>query len=255
MDSGIEELDSRSSSDHHLDSILASVRGDRLDRGERGGRTGGGGGTGELERGGDFLESYMSYLDGQTFEMQNATAAVSTYPKANRFREGGRTSDLHRQTSTAPASFHSHRRRDEQEDDEEGADESSRDGYGGSDMQNLGRPISPYFDRPRTPEIKPLWGEGQMAADQSAAILEGKKVYPPASSMKPSIINELNSKLQQRTKDSWHSQSPLGRHRYASVNTVCLCFQHYSINCIICLVFDAQHCHSVHVSHVCVCHL
>uniref|UniRef100_G3PJU4 SH3 and multiple ankyrin repeat domains 1 n=1 Tax=Gasterosteus aculeatus TaxID=69293 RepID=G3PJU4_GASAC len=191
VDSGIEELDSRSSSDHHLDSILASVRGDRL------------------------LESYMSYLDGQTFEMQNATAAVSTYPKANRFREGGRTSDLHRQTSTAPASFHSHRRRDEQEDDEEGADESSRDGYGGSDMQNLGRPISPYFDRPRTPEIKPLWGEGQMAADQSAAILEGKKVYPPASSMKPSIINELNSKLQQRTKDSWHSQSPLGRHRFS----------------------------------------
>ncbi|TMS15418.1 SH3 and multiple ankyrin repeat domains protein 1, partial [Larimichthys crocea] len=135
VDSGIEELDSRSSSDHHLDSILA-LSGARLDRGERGGgaggRMGGGGGAGESDRGGDFLESYMSYLDGQTFEMQNATAAASTYPKANRFREGGRTGDLHRQTSTAPASYHSHRRRDEQEDDDvEGGvteDESGQDG-------------------------------------------------------------------------------------------------------------------------------
>lgn len=228
MDSGIEELDSRSSSDHHLDSILAGVRGDRLDRGERGGggRMGGGGGTGESERGGDFLESYMSYLDGQTFEMQNATAAASTYPKTNRFREGGRTGDLHRQTSTAPASFHSHRRRDEQEEDEaeEGVaeDESGQDGYGVRDMQNLGRPISPYFDRPRTPEMKPLWGEGQMTGDgggQSGALLEGKKIYPPATSMKPSIINELSSKLQQRTKESWSSQRPLSRHRYTSVET------------------------------------
>ncbi|KAK1877177.1 SH3 and multiple ankyrin repeat domains protein 1 [Dissostichus eleginoides] len=216
VDSGIEELDSRSSSDHHLDSILAGVRGDRLDRGERGGRMGGRGGTGESERGGDFLESYMSYLDGQSFEMQNATAATSTYPKSNRFREGGRTSDIHRQTSTAPASFHSHRQREEQTEDEadDGVDESGRDRYGSRDM-HLGRPVSPYFDRPRTPEMKPLWDEGQMAGDQSAALLEGKKIYPPASSMKPSIINELNSKLQQRTKETWSSQRALSRHRFS----------------------------------------
>ncbi|XP_035768952.1 SH3 and multiple ankyrin repeat domains protein 1 [Neolamprologus brichardi] len=217
VDSGIEELDSRSSSDHHLDSILA-LRGDRLDRGERGGP--GGRMGGDAERGGDFLESYMSYLDGQTFEMQNATAAASTYPKTNRFREGGRAGELQRQTSTAPASFHSHRRRDEQEEDEieEGVaeDESGHDGYGVRDMQNLGRPTSPYFERPRTPEMKPLWGESQMSGDgsgQHGALLEGKKIYPPASSMKPSIINELSSKLQQRTKDSWSSQTQLSRHR------------------------------------------
>ncbi|XP_019213946.1 SH3 and multiple ankyrin repeat domains protein 1 isoform X5 [Oreochromis niloticus] len=219
VDSGIEELDSRSSSDHHLDSILA-LRGDRLDRGERGGPGGRIGGGGDAERGGDFLESYMSYLDGQTFEMQNATAAASTYPKTNRFREGGRAGELQRQTSTAPASFHSHRRRDEQEEDEieEGVaeDESGQDGYGVRDMQNLGRPTSPYFERPRTPEMKPLWGESQMSGDgsgQHGTLLEGKKIYPPASSMKPSIINELSSKLQQRTKDSWSSQTQLSRHR------------------------------------------
>ena len=171
----------------------------------------------------------MSYLDGQTFEMQNATAAASTYPKSNRFREGGRVSELHRQTSTAPASYHSHRRREDQEEEEaeEGVaeDEGGHDGYGVRDMQNLGRPSSPYFDRPRTPEMKPMWGEGQMSGEggQFGTLLEGKKIYPPASSMKPSIINELSSKLQQRTKDSWSSQRPLSRHRYTSVKTLALC--------------------------------
>lgn len=231
MDSGIEELDSRSSSDHHLDSILAlsgaGVRGDRLDRGERGGTGGGmgmGGVTGDTDRGGgDLLESYVSYLDGQTFEMQNATAAASTYPKTNRFRDGSRAGELRRQTSTAPASFHSHRRKEEHEEEEaeegEAEDESGHDSYGVRDSQNLGRPTSPYFDRPRTPEMKPLWGEGQMAGEggQSGTFLEGRKIYPPPSSMKPSIINELSSKLQQRGKDSWSSQRPLSRHRCTSI--------------------------------------
>lgn len=156
----------------------------------------------------------MSYFDGQTFEMQNATAVASTYPKANRFREGGRPSDLQRQTSTAPASYHSSRQREEQEE-EEGEEGAAEDSYGGRDMQNLSRPMSPYFDRPCTPEMKPLWGEGQMSNDggQSGTGLEGKKIYHAPSSMKPSIINELSGKLQQRSKESWSSQRPLSRHR------------------------------------------
>lgn len=240
VDSGIEELDSRSSSDHHLDSILAisgaGVRGDRLDRGDRGGgaagRVGGGGGTGESERGGDFLESYMSYFDGQTFEMQNATAVASTYPKASRFRDGGRGGDLQRQTSTAPASYLSSRQQEEQEEEEgeEGVTEdgSGHDSYGGRDGQNLGRPMSPYFDRPCTPEMKPLWGEGQVSNDggQSATGLEGKKIYPSSSSMKPSIINELSNKLQQRSKESWSSQRPLSRHRCASSSLLVVAVVH-----------------------------
>lgn len=219
VDSGIEELDSRSSSDHHLDSILA-LRGDRLDRGDRGGGAGGragggGGGTGESERGGDFLESYMSYFDGQTFEMQNATAVSSTYPKASRFRDGGRVGELQRQTSTAPPSYHTNRQQEdpEEEEGEEGAEDGGgHDSYGGRD---LARPMSPYFERPCTPEMKPLWGEGQMSNDggQSAAGLEGKKMYPSSSSMKPTMINELSNKLQQRSKESWSSQRPLSRHR------------------------------------------
>ncbi|KAJ3600347.1 hypothetical protein NHX12_031332 [Muraenolepis orangiensis] len=225
VDSGIEELDSRSSSDHHLDSILgvSGVRGhDRTpDRGggERTGRA-----ASESERGGgggDLLDSYMSYLDGQTFEMQNATAAAggATYPKPNRFREGGRVGDLRRQTSTAPPSFHAHRRRGEPDDEEpeEGdAEDDHRGPYGSRDGQNLGRPSSPYFDRPRTPEMKPLWGDGPMAGEgQAGAYHDGRRMYQSASSMKPSILNELSSKLQQRSKESWSNQRALTRHRFS----------------------------------------
>uniref|UniRef100_A0AAV2KII1 SAM domain-containing protein n=1 Tax=Knipowitschia caucasica TaxID=637954 RepID=A0AAV2KII1_KNICA len=158
----------------------------------------------------------MSYLDGQSFEMQNATAsAASTYPKTNRFRDGGRAGDLHRQTSTAPASFH--RRRDEHEEDdiEEGLveDDSGQESYTVRDMQNLGRPASPYYERPRTPELKPLWGETQSA--EAAALMEGKKAYSQSSSMKPNIINELGNKLQHRSKESWSSQRALSRHRFS----------------------------------------
>uniref|UniRef100_A0A8C2DZ39 SH3 and multiple ankyrin repeat domains 1 n=1 Tax=Cyprinus carpio TaxID=7962 RepID=A0A8C2DZ39_CYPCA len=58
--------------------------------------------------GAEFLESYMSYLDGQTFEMHNAKAAstASTYPKTQRYREGSRAGDLQHQTSTAPPAYH-----------------------------------------------------------------------------------------------------------------------------------------------------
>ncbi|XP_045571314.1 SH3 and multiple ankyrin repeat domains protein 1 [Salmo salar] len=213
VDSGIEELDSRSSSDHHLDNILAMSGGarERLEERLERGREGGGGGEGDRAGGADLLESYMSYLDGQTFDMHNATAAVSTYPKSGRFREGGRAAELRRETSTAPPSFQSHRRREDEEEEEEGEegeeeDDGGREGYGMT--QNLGRPTSPYFDRPRTPEMKPLWGsEGQLVGDQGT-YLEGRRLYPPMSSMKASIINELSNKLQQRG-----SQRSLSRHR------------------------------------------
>ncbi|KAL0993308.1 hypothetical protein UPYG_G00105920 [Umbra pygmaea] len=217
VDSGIEELDSRSSSDHHLDSIMtlsggARERlGERLERGREGG--GMGGGEGDRAGGADLLESYMSYLDGQTFDMHNATA--STYPKSGRFREGGRAAELRRETSTAPPSFHSHRRREEEEEMEEGEvgeeeDSGGRDGYGMS--QDLGRPTSPYFDRPRTPEMKPLWGSDSQLVDQGA-YTEGRKLYPPMSSMKASIINELNNKLQQRGSQRSLSRNSLSTTR------------------------------------------
>lgn len=237
MDSGIEELDSRSSSDHHLDSILAlsgsGVR-ERLERAGLG-SLGGSGGTTESDRtsGADFLESYMSYLDGQTFEMHNAKAAstASTYPKTQRYREGSRAGDLRRQTSTAPPAYHRRREEEEEEDEAQEAEEeyiNARDSYGMGEGPGIARSSVMYFDRPRTPEMKPLWGEGSTGAVQSVGegagqaggtYMEARKLHPPMSSMKASIINELNSKLHQRSKgtESWGAQRSLSRHRYVFV--------------------------------------
>ncbi|KAJ8402507.1 hypothetical protein AAFF_G00365900 [Aldrovandia affinis] len=230
VDSGIEELDSRSSSDHHLDNIMGvvGVRGQRGERGERGER---GGGV-ERERGGDLLDSYMTYLDGQTFEMHNAKTVISTYPKSQKYREGGRAvSELRRQVSTAPPpshhphSFHSQRRRGEEEEGEEDEEENGQEGYDMRETQSLGRPTSLYFERPHTPEMKPLWGEGagagQVVVEGRSQVggmyLEGRKLHPPISGMKASIINELNSKLQQMGNkgiEGWGGQRSLSRHSY-----------------------------------------
>lgn len=246
MDSGIEELDSRSSSDHHLDNILAlsgsGVR-ERLERAGMGSMGGVGerGGSTEADRtsGADFLESYMSYLDGQTFEMHNAKAAstASTYPKTQRYRDGSRAGDLRRQTSTAPPAFHRRREEEEEEDEaEEGEEEdlNARDGYGMREGPGIARSSVMYFDRPRTPEIKSLWGDGSAGTAQSmgegggqtvGTYVEARKLHPPVSGMKASIINELSTKLQQRSKgtENWGAQRSLSRHRYLCVISIGIC--------------------------------
>lgn len=240
VDSGIEELDSRSSSDHHLDSILAMSRAERLERG-------GGVLPGEGDRvSADLLESYMSYLDGQSFEMHNAKtaaagaaatsasaapgSAASTYPKVQRYREGV----ARRQTSTAPAAYRRREQRQEEEEDEEEAEavaaaaaaaaerQAEEDGY----RSNLSRSSIMYYERPRTPEMKSMWGDGAQTAAASAqglardeggaqSYIEGRKLHPPMSGMKASIINELSSKLHERNRslESWGSQRSLARHR------------------------------------------
>ncbi|KAI1896280.1 hypothetical protein AGOR_G00093170 [Albula goreensis] len=226
VDSGIEELDSRSSSDHHLDNILG-MGGVRGERGERVG-------VGEGDRGGDLLDSYMTCLDGQTFEMHNAKTASSTYPKLQRYRDSGSAvSELRRHTSTAPASFRSQRRRDEEEVEVERPGREEREEVGDvqdsySETQNLGRPSSLYFERPRTPEVKPPWGEGGMGGvgegveegggQARAVFLEGRKLQSPLSSMKASIITELSTKLQQmgsKGMEGWGGQRSLSRHRFS----------------------------------------
>lgn len=223
MDSGIEELDSRSSSDHHLDSILALSSGGVRERMERAAES-------DRTSGADFLESYMSYLDGQTFEMHNTKAAstASTYPKTQRYRESSRASELRRQTSTAPPAYHRRRGEEdpEEEEPEEGEEEDvgTRDGYSIREGQGLSRSAVMYFDRPRTPETKPLWGDGSIGVTQivtesgvqsDGTYLEGRKLHPPMSGMKASIISELNTKLQQRSKgvENWGAQRSLSRHR------------------------------------------
>ncbi|KAI1884706.1 hypothetical protein AGOR_G00229180 [Albula goreensis] len=175
----------------------------------------------------------MTYLDGQSFEMQNAKTATSTYPKPQKYREGGRAVlELRRQVSTAPPPFHDQRRRDEEEGEGE-EEEDGQEGYGVGETQSLGRPTSLYFERPRTPEMKPLWGEGPGAGQAAGeggvqggvVYLEGRKLHPPMSGMKASIINELSSKLQQmgsKSIEGWGGQRSLSRHRFSEDSTSAL---------------------------------
>uniref|UniRef100_A0A673C6I6 SH3 and multiple ankyrin repeat domains 1 n=1 Tax=Sphaeramia orbicularis TaxID=375764 RepID=A0A673C6I6_9TELE len=78
VDSGIEELDSHSSSDHHLEMLgLSGLRGER------------GGVGGEGEKGGEHQDLCTSYSGGQTFEVHSAKMANPVFPKMTHYKEGG----------------------------------------------------------------------------------------------------------------------------------------------------------------------
>uniref|UniRef100_A0A3B4Y8V8 SH3 and multiple ankyrin repeat domains 1 n=1 Tax=Seriola lalandi dorsalis TaxID=1841481 RepID=A0A3B4Y8V8_SERLL len=83
VDSGIEELDSHSSSDHHLEMLGLSGL-----RGERGG-VGGDGRGGEGERGSEHQDPCTTYSGGQTFEVHSAKLANPVFPKMTHYKEGG----------------------------------------------------------------------------------------------------------------------------------------------------------------------
>ncbi|KAI5930698.1 SH3 and multiple ankyrin repeat domains protein 1 [Manis javanica] len=65
-DSGIEEVDSRSSSDHPLETISSASTLSSLSA-EGGGSAGGGGGGASVASGPELLDTYVAYLDGQAF--------------------------------------------------------------------------------------------------------------------------------------------------------------------------------------------
>uniref|UniRef100_A0A8C2XFY1 SH3 and multiple ankyrin repeat domains 1 n=1 Tax=Cyclopterus lumpus TaxID=8103 RepID=A0A8C2XFY1_CYCLU len=82
VDSGIEELDSHSSSDHHLEMLGLSGL-----RGERGG-IGGDGQGGEGERGSEHQDPCTTYSGGQTFELHSAKLANPVFPRMTHYKEG-----------------------------------------------------------------------------------------------------------------------------------------------------------------------
>uniref|UniRef100_A0A3B3ZLR8 SH3 and multiple ankyrin repeat domains 1 n=1 Tax=Periophthalmus magnuspinnatus TaxID=409849 RepID=A0A3B3ZLR8_9GOBI len=78
VDSGIEELDSHSSSDHHLEMLgLSGLRGDR------------GGAVGETEKVSENQDLCTAYSGGQTFDVLNAKLANPAFPKMTHYKEGG----------------------------------------------------------------------------------------------------------------------------------------------------------------------
>uniref|UniRef100_A0A3B5A4T6 SH3 and multiple ankyrin repeat domains protein 1-like n=1 Tax=Stegastes partitus TaxID=144197 RepID=A0A3B5A4T6_9TELE len=100
VDSGIEELDSHSSSDHHLEMLgLGGLRGER-------GGIGVDGRGGEGEKGVEHQDPCTTYSGGQTFEVHSAKLANPVFPKMTHYKEGGGRGPsvaLRRQNSTNPA--------------------------------------------------------------------------------------------------------------------------------------------------------
>lgn len=197
VDSGIEELDSHSSSDHHLEMLgLSGMRGER----------GGGGGGGEGENSG-----------GQMYEVHSAKMANPVFPKMTHYKEGGGRGlpvALRRQNSTNPAPLQLHRQSNPEDPRLDGAyvDERRRK-PGRSKMEDgFSTALAACLERPMDPRSVG-WGEvGEHemvggGVHREAMVLEGRRLHSPLSGVKASIINELSSKLQQmsgmKSMDDW----------------------------------------------------
>lgn len=195
VDSGIEELDSHSSSDHHLEMLgLSGLRGER-------------------EKGGEHQDPCTTYSGGQTFEVHSAKLANPVFPKMTHYKEGGGRGlsvALRRQNSTNPAPLQLHRQSNLEDASLDGSlvDERKHkhsrskmeDGFSSTLAACLERPID-------TRSVG--WAEigEHEQLQRGGIILEGRRLHSPLSGVKASIINELSSKLHQmstmKSMDDW----------------------------------------------------
>ncbi|XP_068161957.1 SH3 and multiple ankyrin repeat domains protein 1-like [Antennarius striatus] len=224
VDSGIEELDSHSSSDHHLEMLgLSGMRGER---GMFGGDDRGGAG----ERGGE-QDTCTTYSGGQTFEVQGTKLANPVFPKMTHYKEvGGRGPPiaLRRQNSTNPAPLQLQRQINQDDARFDGvlADEKRfkqsqsrmEDGFTSALAACLERPMdSRSVGWVEVGEHKLVGGRVQ----RDGMILEGRRLHSALSGVKASMINELSSKLQQmsgmKSMDDWsHTPKSPTMHRYSA---------------------------------------
>lgn len=229
VDSGIEELDSHSSSDHHLEMLGLSGL-----RGERGGVGGDGrGGGGEAEKAVEHQDSCTTYSGGQTFEMHSARVTNPVFPKMTHYKEGGGRCPsvaLRRQNSTNPPPLQLHRHSNPEDTrlDVALADEMKHklnqskieDGFSSALAACLERPMDSHsvgWDEVGEHGL----GGGRMQRD--GMVLEGRRIHSPLSGVKASIINELSSKLQQmssmKSMDEWsHTPKSPSMHRFVCFN-------------------------------------
>ncbi|KAM9716507.1 SH3 and multiple ankyrin repeat domains protein 1-like isoform 1-T2 [Menidia menidia] len=220
VDSGIEELDSHSSSDHHLEMLgLSGLRGDR-------GGVGGDGQGMEEEKG---VEHQDPYSGGHMFEVHSAKLANPVFPKMTHFKDGGGRGTpiaLRRQSSTNPAPLQLHRQSNPEISGFDGSlvDEKKHK-QGRSKMEDgFSSALAACLERPLDSRSV-VWGEigehEQGGVQRGSFVLEGRRVHSPFSGVKASIINELSSKLQQmgsmKSMDDWsHVPKSPTMHRYSA---------------------------------------
>lgn len=212
VDSGIEELDSHSSSDHHLEMLgLSGLRGER----------GGDGRGGEAEKAGEHLDPCTTYSGGQTFEVHSARLANPVFPKMTHYKEGGGRGPpvaLRRQNSTNPAPLQLHRQSQPEDTRFDGAlaDERKRKQSQSKMEDGFSSALAACLERPMDTRSV-AWddvGEHDLVGgrlQRDGIVLDSRRIHSPLSGVKASIINELSSKLQQmssmKSMDDW-SQTP-----------------------------------------------
>ncbi|XP_055006548.1 SH3 and multiple ankyrin repeat domains protein 1-like [Boleophthalmus pectinirostris] len=207
VDSGIEELDSHSSSDHHLEMLgLSGLRGDR------------GGTAGETEKVSENQDLCTAYSGGQTFDVLSAKLANPAFPKMTHYKEGGGRGPsvaLRRQNSTNPAPLQLHRQVNPEDPRFDGVFPDARGKQGRSKMEDgFSTALAACLERPmdtRQVSWVDLEEHEQGRIPRGAMAMDGRRLHSPLSGVKANIINELSSKLQQmsgmKSMDDW-SQSP-----------------------------------------------
>ncbi|XP_074475309.1 SH3 and multiple ankyrin repeat domains protein 1-like isoform X1 [Sebastes fasciatus] len=222
VDSGIEELDSHSSSDHHLEMLGLSGL-----RGERGG-IGGDGRGGEGERGSEHQDPCTTYSGGQTFEVHSAKLANPVFPKMTHYKDGGGRGPpvaLRRQNSTNPAPLQLQRHSNPEDVRLDGAfvDERKHKLSRSKMEDGFNTALAACLERPMDARSVG-WvevGEHEQGGDgvqRGGILLEGRRLHSPLSGVKASIINELSSKLQHmKSMDDWsHTPKSPTMHRYSA---------------------------------------
>ncbi|XP_039992089.1 SH3 and multiple ankyrin repeat domains protein 3-like [Xiphias gladius] len=223
VDSGIEELDSHSSSDHHLEMLGLSGL-----RGERG--VGGDGRGGEGDKSSEHQDPCTTYSGGQTFEVHSAKLANPVFPKMTHYKEGGGRGQpvaIRRQNSANPAPLQLQRQSNPEDARLDGAliDERKRKQSRSKMEDGFSSTLAACLERPM--ETRSVgWGEVEEheqggAVQRGAMILDSRRLHSPLSGVKASIINELSSKLQQmssmKSMEDWsHTPKSPTMHRYSA---------------------------------------
>lgn len=238
VDSGIEELDSHSSSDHHLEMLgLSGLRGER-----------GGVGRGvEADTTAEHQDMCSTYSGGQTFEVHGGRLANPAFPKITHYREGGGRGPavalLHRQNSMNPAPLQLQKQSNPDDTRLDGAITDERKhkqiqskmeyGFSSALAACLEKPVdtrSAGWDEVGEHEL------GGIRIQRDGLVLEGRRIHSPLSGVKASIINELSSKLQQmssmKSMEDWsHAPKSPTMHRFVhfyqlalDIKCFCSCF-------------------------------
>ncbi|CAN9508545.1 unnamed protein product [Ophioblennius macclurei] len=221
VDSGIEELDSHSSSDHHLEMLGLSGL-----RGERGGVGGDSRGC-EGERSSEHQDPCTTYSGGQTAEAHVTKMANPVFPKMTHYKDaGGRVPPvaLRRQNSTNPAPLQLHRQSLPEDIGFDGTlVEERKHKQSRSRMEDgFGTALAACLERPMDSRSI-SWSdlEDPDQGHRGTIMMEGRRLHSPLSGVKASIINELSSKLQQmsgmKSMDEWsHTPKSPTMHRYSA---------------------------------------